>query len=68
MKENTNFITTLKRPNMKNYQRTISVIASVAIAGAAIGALLTKTEKGKRMLAAMKKKKHVNGQASIETI
>ncbi|WP_158569191.1 hypothetical protein [Chitinophaga silvisoli] len=53
---------------MKNYQKAISVIASVAIAGAAIGALLTKTEKGKRVLTAMKKKKHGNGQESIETI
>lgn len=52
---------------MKNYKKALSVIASVAIAGAAI-ALLTKTEKGKQLLTDMKKKKHCNGQGAIESI
>ncbi|WP_343674202.1 hypothetical protein [Chitinophaga sp.] len=53
---------------MKNYQKAISVIASLALAGAAIGAFFTKTEKGRRMLADLKKKKECNGKESIETL
>ncbi|WP_343693599.1 hypothetical protein [Chitinophaga sp.] len=53
---------------MKNYKKTLSVIASVAIAGAAIGAILTRTEKGKQLLAEMKKKKHCNSHESVESI
>ncbi|SFW85202.1 hypothetical protein [Chitinophaga sancti] len=53
---------------MKNYTKAISVIASVALAGAAVGAFFTRTEKGKKMLSQMKKKKQCNGQASIESI
>lgn len=53
---------------MKNYQKAISVIASVALAGAAIGAFFTKTEKGKKMLSEMKKRKHCNGEETIESV
>lgn len=53
---------------MKNYKKAISVLASVALAGAAIGAFFTKTEKVKKLLAEMKKRKQCNGQTTIESI
>jgi|GEM_PF-7025489 hypothetical protein len=53
---------------MKNYKKAISVIASLALTGAAIGAFLTQTERGKKMLSDLKKRKECNGKETIESL
>ena len=45
---------------MKRYQKAMTIIASLAIAGAAIGTFFTKTERGKKILSDLKKRKESN--------
>lgn len=50
---------------MKSYKKSLLFFAAVAVAGAALGAFFTKTEKGKQLLAEMEKRKHCNEDESI---
>ena len=45
---------------MKRYQKAMTIMASLAIAGAAISTFLTKTDSGKKILSEIKKRKGSN--------
>ncbi|WPQ60463.1 hypothetical protein SIO70_19125 [Chitinophaga sancti] len=53
---------------MKNYQKAFSVIVSVVFAGAALGAFLAKTEKGKKILSDIRKKKECHNREGVEAL